>query len=94
MPRLVYVYEGIRSTSPNGKRHELYGKYYFSVVYSDSEKLWSEVSEYIDNNYEEDTLEKIYISGDGASWIKKGLDILGSKSRFILDKFHLNKYII
>lgn len=41
MPRLVYVYEGIRSTSPNGKRHELYGKYYFNGVYSDSEKLWS-----------------------------------------------------
>ena len=94
MPRLVYVYEGIRPTSPNGKRHELYGKFYFSGVYSDSEKLWDEVSEYIDNNYEEDVLEKIYISGDGASWIKKGLDILGSKSRFILDKFHLNKYII
>jgi|AntAceMinimDraft_17_1070374.scaffolds.fasta_scaffold37686_1 hypothetical protein len=94
MPRLVYVYEGIRRTSPKGKRHELYGKYYFSGVYSDSEKLWDEVSEYINNNYDVNVLEKIYISGDGASWIKTGLDILGSKSRFILDKFHLNKYII
>jgi hypothetical protein len=94
MPRLVYVYEGIRRTSPKEKRYELYGKYYFSGVYSNSEKLWDEVSEYIDNNYDMDVLEKIYISGDGAAWIKTGLDILGSKSRFILDKFHLNKYII
>ena len=38
-------------------------------------------------------LEKIYISGDGASCIKTELDILGSKSQFILDKFHLNKYL-
>jgi hypothetical protein len=94
MPRLVYVYEGIRSVSPKSKRHELYGKHYFGGVYSNSEKLWDEVSEYIDNNYDINILEKIYISGDGASWIKTGLDILGSKSRFILDKFHLNKYII
>lgn len=56
--------------------------------------MWDEVSEYIDNNNDTDVLEKIYISGDGASWIKKGLDILRSKSHFILDKFHLNKYII
>lgn len=93
MPRLIYIYEGIRKTSPSSKRSELYGKYYFGGVYSNSEKLWDEVSEYIDNNYDTDYLEKIYISGDGASWIKTGLDILGSKTRYILDKFHLNKYI-
>ncbi len=93
MPRLVYVYEGIRKVSPSSKRNELYGKHYFGGVYSNSETLWDEVSEYIDSKYDADYLEKIYISGDGASWIKKGLDILGAKSHFILDKFHLNKYI-
>jgi hypothetical protein len=66
MPRLIYVYEGIRSVSPKSKRHELYGKYYFGGVYSDSEELWDEVSEYIDNNYDTDVLEKIYISDN--SW--------------------------
>ncbi|MEA1975154.1 MAG: UPF0236 family protein, partial [Bacillota bacterium] len=94
MPRLVYIYEGTRKVSPESKRYELHGKWYFSGVYPNSEKLWDEVSEYIENNYDTEVIEKIYILGDGASWIKTGLDILGSKTKFILDKFHLNKYII
>ena len=34
----------------------------------------------------------MYIAGDGASWIKTGVDVI-SKSRFVLDKFHIMKYI-
>jgi hypothetical protein len=37
-------------------------------------------------------LETIYLSGDGASWIKNGLNWL-PKSKFVLDNFHLKKYI-
>ena len=35
---------------------------------------------------------KVYIIGDGASWIKRGLDVLPN-SEFILDRFHLFKYM-
>lgn len=31
--------------------------------------------------------------GDGASWIKTGVDVLGAKCSFVLDKFHLNQSI-
>jgi len=31
--------------------------------------------------------------GDGASWIKTGVDVLGAKCRFVLDRFHLKQYI-
>ncbi|MFA5528938.1 MAG: UPF0236 family protein, partial [Peptostreptococcales bacterium] len=37
-------------------------------------------------------IEKIYLSGDGAEWIKSGAAII-SKSTFVLDRYHLNKAI-
>jgi len=39
-----------------------------------------------------DSVEVIYLSGDGVAWIKQGLDWI-PKSKFILDNYHLNKYI-
>jgi len=38
-------------------------------------------------------IEKIYIAGDGAPWIKEGLKWI-LKSRFVLDRYHLNKYVL
>lgn len=37
-------------------------------------------------------LKRIFISGDGASWIKSGAKYL-NKALFCVDKFHLMKYI-
>ena len=93
MPRLVYVYEGI--TNENG-RNELTGKVYFGGVYEGSDgiaKLWDEVYEYIEGSYDVDYLEKIYINGDGAAWIKSGQKLI-HKAKFVLDRFHMHKYII
>ena len=93
MPKLIYVYEGI--THENG-RNELINKKYFGGVYEGSksvEQLWKEVSEYIEESYDTEVLEKIYINGDGAGWIKSGQRIL-DKARFVLDRFHMHKYII
>lgn len=72
MPRLVYIYEGIEKESLNSKRNKLINKHYFGGVYSNSEELWDEVECYIEEYYDSDKIEKIYICGDGASWIKKG----------------------
>ncbi|WP_066507747.1 ISLre2 family transposase [Abyssisolibacter fermentans] len=93
MPRLVYVYEGIEKETLNGKRNKLINKHYFGGVYSKPEDLWQEVVKYIDENYDDEVLERIYLSGDGASWIKIGIEMIGAKCRFVLDKYHLNKYI-
>ena len=35
---------------------------------------------------------KIYLHGDGAGWIAKGIDSL-YESKFVLDKYHKNKYL-
>lgn len=94
MPRLVYIYEGIEKEGPNSKRNKLINKHYFGGVYNNTEDLWQQVVCYIEEYYESDKIEKIYICGDGAPWIKKGIDMIGAKCRFILDKYHLNKYIV
>lgn len=49
--------------------------------------------EYSLSNYEIDKIEKIYLSGDGASWIKQGLEVSLGKTLFVLDQFHTNKAI-
>ena len=39
------------------------------------EDLWTEVATYIDEAYDLEKVENIYIAGDGANWIKTGLGI-------------------
>ena len=93
MPKMVYVYEGVEA---QGNRRSLINVKYFGGGYEGTkgtEALWDAVYQYIENEYDEEALEKIYINGDGASWIKAGANIHG-KAKFVLDKFHMHKYII
>ncbi len=93
MPKIGYVYEGI--TNENG-RNELVNVRYFGGVYEGADgnrELWREVQGYIDENYDMDYLKKIFINGDGAAWIKSGAKQI-YKANFVLDRFHMHKYII
>lgn len=96
MPNLILVYEDIVLDGKEGcKRHKLVGKKYFSGLYEGGEKnedLWLEVQQYIYDTYDMDYLENVYIAGDGAAWIVAGCHVL-EKSKFVLDKYHLGKYI-
>ena len=89
-PRLVYVHEG--RTQAGKDQWKLQNVRYFGGMYKESEDLWNEVANYIDQAYEYDQIEKIYLSGDGASWIKSGAAIV-NKSTFVLDRYHLNKAV-
>lgn len=51
-----------------------------------------EVASYLEEAYELDKVKKIYLPGDGASWIKEGLSWIVS-SEYVLDYFHLCKYV-
>ena len=87
---LVYVYDGIEETD---SRRKLQNVHYFTQKQKgSSEDLWLEVAQYIYDVYDIDCLETIYIMGDGARWIKQGLVWL-PKSIFVLDKWHMTKYI-
>lgn len=87
--KLVYVHEG----KEGQKRKTLKNTKYFSGVKCSSDKLYEEVYNYIKNTYDETKIKRIYVMGDGASWIKKGLEKL-PESKFVLDKFHIKKYIM
>lgn len=93
MPKLVYVYEGIHAEED---RHELLHVRYFGGGYegaSGTERLWREVYDYISGTYDEAVLERIYVNGDGAEWIKSGAKV-HAKAKFVLDKYHMHKYIV
>ena len=93
MPKLIYVYEGI--TNENG-RNELINKRHFGGVYEggkEIEQLWKEVWDYIEASYDINAIKKVYINGDGAAWIKSGQKVI-PKGKFVLDRFHMHKYII
>ena len=93
--RLAYVYEYKRAVPGSKGRKELVNKFHFGGLYqghNEIEKFWTKVNDFIEKTYETEKIEKIYISGDGASWIKSGADYVG-KAVFCADKFHLMKYI-
>lgn len=89
MPKLIYVHEG---NYRKGNRNILKNVHYIGCLGKNSEELWLEVAEYIDKKYDVGKLKKVYICGDGAAWIKEGLNWI-EKSVFVLDRFHLLKYI-
>jgi len=66
--KLVYVHEG-----REGARNKLKNVKFFSGIYNKSEELWEEVLSYIDDSYDMDHIETIFLAGDGANWIKSGL---------------------
>ena len=89
-PRLIVVYDSIMK---DRKRTKLCNKKHFGGVYKGKiDDLWEEVLTYIDNTYDLKKVKNIYILGDGANWIKTGLEwIPGSIN--VLDKFHLMKAV-
>jgi hypothetical protein len=90
--RLVYVHEGVVQDNFGGRR-KLKNVRYFTGVKSTPEEQWTEVADYICEAYEVEELERIYLSGDGGAWIKSGLEWI-PEAIFILDRFHLAKYIV
>ena len=89
MPKLVYVHEGNETI---GSRNKLKNIHYIGCLGKKSEDLWLEVAKYIDKKYNVDKIERVYIGGDGAKWIKEGLNWI-KNSKFVLDRFHLLKYV-
>jgi hypothetical protein len=93
--KLIYVYESKQESSSCKFKKELVNTYRFAGVYQGADgnaQLWKNVQEFIEKTYDSYHLKKVFISGDGAPWIKSGTDYV-DKSVFCADKFHLMKYI-
>ena len=98
MPKIIVLYEDVINESgeqSKNPRYRLVGKHTFSGVYkgeSANLEFWSQVRDYIEANYDTEILERVYIAGAGAPWIKTGIEVI-ENSRFVLDKFHMMKYV-
>lgn len=97
--KIVTIYTRKRTLTKEDKidkvqqvRKELVDKFTFSGLYKDNQELWEDVAYYIDSTYKKEEIETIFIMGDGASYIKAGVEWV-DKAVFVLDKFHLEKYI-
>lgn len=89
-PRIVVVYDNFIQ---NGKRIELKNKRHFGGLYKGKiDDLWNEVAMYIENTYDMDYLEHVFVLGDGAKWIKIGATWI-NKGVNILDRFHMCKAV-
>jgi hypothetical protein len=90
-PKLVYVHEG-RKRIGRGRTVLVHAKY-FGGMYKDPERLWWEVYWYIERTYDIDSIEIIFVTGDGANWITFGAEFMMNGVR-LPDLFHLRKYIV
>lgn len=71
-------------------KKQLKNKHYIASSILKTDKLWNETFNYLDNRYNLNQVDFLFISGDGASWIK-GYDEAFPNAIFVLDKFHYRK---
>ena len=88
---IVTVYEGLKRESKN--RNRCINAWNFSEYGLSNQGFWECVEDYIEEHYEVDKIDRIYIHGDGAPWIKGGCQYL-FKSVFVLDEFHVNQALM
>jgi len=72
------------------RKKQLNNKHYIASSILKTDKLWNETYKYLDNRYNLNKVDYLFISGDGASWIK-GYDEAFPNAIFVLDKFHYRK---
>ena len=85
----ILIHEGHKETYKN-KRKELLNKFYISSSKLKVSVLWNEVYKYLDTKYNIDNIKYIFVSGDGAKWIRSYVDTLPN-AIFVFDKFHYKK---
>jgi len=90
MPKLLAIHEPVKEN--RGRRSSLPNRYLMSSYKESISDMWERVGKEIETRYGSlDTL-KIYIHGDGASWIKNGVEHLGTGD-YVMDRFHVSRFI-
>ena len=93
--RLAYIYE-YKQEDPKVKgRKELVNTYYFSGLYEGSkgvQEFWEEIQRFIEQNYDPDELQRVFVIGDGGNWIKSATTYVDC-SLYCVDKYHMTQYI-
>jgi hypothetical protein len=85
---LVTVTEG---TSPvSERRNKTINPMHFSDGDLDPKAVWKSVEGYIEQAYNVEAVEKIYVHGDGGNWISKGLECF-AQTVHAMDGYHFYK---
>lgn len=91
--QIVPVVVATEGTKKVGKRrNKTVRTQYFVDEGMDSKELWKSVEGYISAVYDMDSLERIYIHGDGGKWITKGLED-HAKVVHVMDGYHFEKHL-
>ena len=89
--KLVYIHEGVDTSQ---KRHRLKNPCYLTwPLKGKTDDLWEHVDDYIVSQYDQDSLQKVFLSGDGAKWITAGQEWLPHCIP-IMDGFHVSKRLM
>ena len=83
---LIDVYTGIEKQGKRGKCRDVF---HISEYGKSADELWEIVLTELERRYDLRGT-RIYLHGDGAQWIKTGLDWLPN-SVLVLDRYHVNK---
>lgn len=86
--KLIYIHEGLQT--PGARRELAHPCYLTWPLDGDNDLLWETVSTYIDEQYDTTALKHIFLSGDCASWIRKGEEWL-YPCMPVLDGYHALK---
>jgi hypothetical protein len=91
--KLAYVFEGKEDLCEG--RRKLINPHYFAGLYegrTQNQQFWDGVERFIEDHYDMDCLEHVYLISDGGAWIQTGVQTL-YKCTAVIDKFHVVKYI-
>lgn len=85
------IYDGWEKRHPGSKEYKLRNKQYWTSL-EDGDKFWEETSCLAYKKYEIKENTPVIINGDGAEWIKKGVEYFPC-AIYIYDRFHLKKWL-
>jgi hypothetical protein len=89
--KIGIAHEGWDKRHPSSEEYELVNKSYWKTL-ENGETFWESFSRYLYTKYDitEDT--HVVINGDGAPWIRAGVDYFPS-AVYTYDRYHLKKWI-
>lgn len=89
--KIGIVHEGWEKRHPSSSDYELKNKSYWETL-EKGQVFWEEFSRYLYGKYEITNDTHIVINGDGAPWIRSGVDYFQS-AIYTYDRYHLKPWI-
>ncbi len=100
MVKVAICFEGKeREKTKHGQytnRYHLQNKYIYSACTSEKNNFWESFFDQLSYRYDLNQIRKIYVMGDGASWIQTGAKVLtmpGTQVKSVLDRYHASQAI-